>query len=162
MRSENTANVDQCFWTQVWRCTHRHPCKRCCWPWRPALLRAAARHLVPGYGMYSVRESPRLVIPAHRMALAVQHHALFLPFGQRLPACHLCDFASCCNYAHLVLGTPRDNIRGTAQRGWSCAKRKPVMLPDGTTFFPWEILMKVPPGLGFLGTVPPMTAVHFL
>jgi hypothetical protein len=22
------------FWAKVWRCTHRHPCKRCCWPWR--------------------------------------------------------------------------------------------------------------------------------
>ena len=134
------------FWSHVWRCTHRDPCRECCWPWRPALVRAVQRHLVPGYGTFHIRDDPQMLIPAHRMAIALKHHALILPFGQRMPACHLCDFASCCNDAHLVLGTPRDNIRGTATRGWSHTTRSPVRLPDGTAFFPWETLLRLPPG----------------
>lgn len=141
------SNLEEMFWARVWRCTHRHPCKRCCWPWRPALLRAVDRHLVPDYGLFSVRDHPQLLIRAHRMALAIRHHALLLPFGQHVPACHLCDFASCCNDAHIVLGTPHDNIGGTAKRTWLRKNRGPVLLPDGSPFLPWHRLLKLPEGM---------------
>lgn len=138
--------LEEVFWSYVWRCTHQEPCKRCCWPWRPAFARALQHHLVPGYGTFIVREHPRLIVLAHRMAIVVRRHALLLPFGQRVPACHLCDFASCCNDAHIVLGTPHDNIAGTAKRGWSCKNRAPVVLPDGSFFSPWQILTHLPSG----------------
>jgi hypothetical protein len=27
------ATLEDRFWAKVWRCMHRWPCKKCCWPW---------------------------------------------------------------------------------------------------------------------------------
>lgn len=140
--------IDAQFWAQVWRCPHAVPCTRCCWPWKPALRYALAHQLLPRYGLFVVRvPPPRMAVLAHRMALAVTQHALLLPFGHHLHACHHCDFPSCCNPWHLFVGTPRENVTGTVARGWSYTRRRPVRLPDGTAFAPWLTLHALPCGM---------------
>jgi Zinc-binding loop region of homing endonuclease len=123
------AILERQFWAQVWQCTHRHPCKKCCWPWKPAFAqgRAAVR---PTYGRFFM--GYRNSILAHRFALMAAHYALLLPFGNELHVCHLCDFPPCCNPSHLVVGTAFDNIGKALERIYESSRmRGPIHLPNG-------------------------------
>lgn len=124
------ADFEQLFWSRVWRCTHRHPCKRCCWPWKSEF--AKGRHAVrPSYGHMMVPHL-RQNMPAHRLAFIFAHHALLLPFGNAVHVCHLCDFPPCCNPSHLVVGTHDDNIGKALDRIYESSRmRGPIRLPNG-------------------------------
>jgi len=118
--------VEQAFWAQVWRCSHRSPCKRCCWPWAPERQTdRGLRRLV----------STEMQAHPHRFAVMVTHGALFLP-ARRLTfvVCHACDYSPCCNPAHLWVGTQGDNIRDARDKGWFIVRRsRPyAILPDGS------------------------------
>lgn len=95
-RSEaNTA--PERFWQWVDRKTPTE-----CWLWIRRISSA-------GYGVYRRTY-------AHRTAWQIEH-------GQRIPLGlvirHTCDNPPCCNPAHLVIGTHRDNGRDMIQRGRS-------------------------------------------
>lgn len=80
-----------------------------CWIWMSCSTR--------GYGVTAVNKRP---IRAHRWAWK-----LFvgeIPDG--LFVCHRCDVPTCCNPAHLFLGTALDNNRDS----WSKGRRKPLAI----------------------------------
>lgn len=124
------AEFERDFWENVWQCTHRHPCKKCCWPWYPAFKKGRgsvrpthATVKVPGVS------SPQLV---HRLALIFTQHAWLLPFGSQVHVCHLCHFPLCCNPSHLVVGTRWDNLREVYDRPTKEPRVSgPIILPSG-------------------------------
>jgi hypothetical protein len=81
-----------------------------CWPWRGARNPS-------GYGVVRKR-NPRRQEYAHREAYFLTH--MSLPGGAHV--LHRCDNPTCCNPAHLRIGTAGDNMcekvaRGRASRG---------------------------------------------
>lgn len=124
------AAFERSFWARVWRCRHRDPCKRCCWPWR-AVFNGGPVRIRPTYGHVYVPYVGRQMV-AHKIALILAHGALILPFGSRIEVCHLCAFPPCCNPKHLVLGTAYDNSsRGPERIYGRLGIRGPIHLPNG-------------------------------
>jgi hypothetical protein len=124
------AEFERDFWAQVWQCTHRHPCKRCCWPWRTAFAKGA-RAVRPRHGIVQT-PFQRAPMFTHRVALILTHYALILPFRYEVQVCHLCGFPPCCNPQHLVFGTPHDNRTHGPERGAGhYGIRGPIHLPNG-------------------------------
>jgi hypothetical protein len=78
-----------------------------CWPW-------TGNRRPDGYGRLGVRGSAYY---AHRLAYA----STFGPIPDGMLVCHRCDNPSCCNPAHLFVGTDADNQRDAAAKG-----RKPA------------------------------------
>lgn len=93
------------FWSKVDR-----PSPESCWPWTASLTKS-------GYGQFGL---DRGVVRAHRIALefatgkSVDGHVVR----------HLCDNKSCCNPAHLVMGTHSENVADRVQRGRSSTRGK--------------------------------------
>jgi hypothetical protein len=86
-----------------------------CWEWAGAIF------IGIGYGMAHGRKCP---VGAHRVALETTRTEA-IPSGQH--ARHLCHNRRCCNPAHLVAGTPKQNARDSVlakaqpyQRGVLC------------------------------------------
>ena len=73
-----------------------------CWEW------IGARHY-KGYGLFSVNRAKK---KAHRVAFTIINGSI--PSGMVI--CHQCDNASCCNPAHLFLGTQSDNIKDAVDK----------------------------------------------
>jgi len=82
-----------------------------CWPWRLS-------HYRNGYGQLTLEDNPYKKLLAHRVAFELALGPI--PDGKLV--LHRCDNRSCCNPAHLFLGTQKDNIddmilKGRASRG---------------------------------------------
>lgn len=92
--------LEKRFWSKVDR---RGPDE--CWPWT-----AKARHK-HGYGMLSVATG--FVDYSHRVAFALTNGAI----GESAHIRHSCDYPPCCNGAHLLEGTPADNVADMMNRG---------------------------------------------
>ncbi len=89
--------LEQRFWSKVER---RGPDE--CWPWK--------RSRNPdGYGKFSVKYQD---VRAHRMAYELTNG----PLPPRTMVRHSCDNPPCCNPAHLLPGTSRDNIDDMVSR----------------------------------------------
>lgn len=123
-------SLEERFWSHVWRCTHRLPCKRCCWPWTYGLKLDVP---FPRYGRFEDVRLPKGSIPAHRFAYILGHGAWLLPFPRALPIRHSCAFRPCCNDMHLSIGTQADNMRDNRGFGWYGARRPSILLPNGET-----------------------------
>lgn len=126
---EGTGSLEEAFWSQVWRCRHRWPCKKCCWPWRKIDLE---RNVLVVWGSHptfsDARLKPLAGMGTHRMAYIFYYQTLLLP---RIFLCHQCDFGPCCNPLHLRPGSQSDNghdKRGKLRNGKNYA---PIFLPDG-------------------------------
>jgi hypothetical protein len=132
--------IEQEFWSRVWRCAHRQPCKRCCWPW---LGKAGkARYDDPGQccrgwyegGVFNYHELPRLY-GAHVFAYIAAHGGLLPLPGSAFAICHACDYQRCCNPPHLSLGSHADNARDRRGKNWEYRLRQFVWFPDGRQVF---------------------------
>lgn len=133
------------FWSHVWRCDHED-CIRCCWPWKPAVIRAlyssyvseilwpessdrGISPLAAAHGQFIIRKGESY--SAHRFAYILAHGALLLPFsGYEVHICHQCDFGPCCNPHHLYVGTANDNKRDLKAR-WAQRSLLTIVLPNG-------------------------------
>jgi hypothetical protein len=74
-----------------------------CWNWTASAVKG-------GYGQFKIRGRS---VRAHRVAFWIGHG---ISTDSRL-VCHSCDRPSCCNPAHLFLGTPHDNILDCKAKG---------------------------------------------
>lgn len=93
------AKADRFFWPKVKRGTPSE-----CWPYH--------RLDKLGYGRFN-KQGPYAF--AHRTAWIIAHGDI--PAG--MDVMHSCDNRSCCNVAHLSLGTHDDNMRDMAVKGRS-------------------------------------------
>lgn len=75
-----------------------------CWEWKGRLD-------AKGYGFIKVNGTTTRV---HRVAWALAH-SQWPPAGMVVR--HTCDNPPCCNPAHLILGTVRDNVQDCVRRG---------------------------------------------
>lgn len=92
------------FWSRV----DKSAGPESCWPWTGYLARN-------GYGQAYARGLP---IKSHRRAFQLANG--WLPAGNTrgcLIIRHACDNPRCCNPAHLIAGTHKDNMRDMAERG---------------------------------------------
>lgn len=122
------ASLEERFWSKVWQCTHRSPCKRCCWPWKRFDFSLNTAPVWARHALFTDHElQPKHVMPAHRFAFETVRGTLTF-LSQDFPLCHRCDFGPCSNPCHLTMGSKSDNLRGS--HGAS-HRRKPVTLPDG-------------------------------
>lgn len=87
------------FWSKVGR---REP--DACWPWLSKKRRRG------GYGAFSLRG--KSVAATH---VALELSGVALPEGAIV--LHKCDNPPCCNPAHLVVGTSRDNMLDMVAKG---------------------------------------------
>jgi hypothetical protein len=81
-----------------------------CWEWTLGKSQ-------DGYG--KVKRLSR-TMPAHRWAL---EHALGRPLGEGMVTRHTCNNRPCCNPAHLLEGTPNDNVNDRVRDGRSVGPR---------------------------------------
>jgi hypothetical protein len=123
------AEIEQAFWSCVWRCSHRWPCTRCCWPWHTTDFRY-------GYsawkscGTYAFAGKYRL---AYKVAYILASHTLILP---GILVRHRCHFEPCCNPAHLRLGSIADNNRDNRGRKHHGVNTPAITLPNGYAIAP--------------------------
>lgn len=89
--------------TKFWNRVDKSGGPEACWPWTGYRCRR-------GYGQVSMGGRVR---KAHRVALEVSGVAV----PTNAEACHRCDNPSCCNPAHLFVGTRSDNMRDMVAKG---------------------------------------------
>jgi len=126
--------LEERFWAKVWRCTHRWPCKKCCWPWRKidlALWGFGVWKYHPAF--FDARLQPRQQMAASRVAYLLTHATFLLP---GIIVCHQCHFAPCCNPSHLQAGTQGDNGRDSRGKGERGEGYPLVLLPNGKRLWP--------------------------
>jgi hypothetical protein len=75
-----------------------------CWPWQGALKDN-------GYGYFRLSAQAGMV-SAHKFAWLAHRGST-----NGLYVCHSCDVRSCCNPAHLWLGTAKENQQDMAKKG---------------------------------------------
>lgn len=95
---EAVTNVDA-FWSRIDVKSESE-----CWSWMGARTNR-------GYGFYA--PLPGVLLKTHRVAYALQNGEI----EDGLFVCHKCDNPSCCNPAHLFLGTPKDNTQDMISKG---------------------------------------------
>lgn len=74
-----------------------------CWPWMGAKVGA--------YGRFTIKHNYQEY--AHRVAYELGYHKQ----AGELYVCHHCDNPVCCNPSHLFLGTARDNVMDSVDKG---------------------------------------------
>lgn len=89
-----------------------------CWPW------TAATNGI-GYGKIWVGFDGIRIEYAHRVAFFLKHGRWPTPCGL-----HSCDNPPCCNPAHIIAGTKRDNSRDMSAKGRSGFQRYPAIIND--------------------------------
>ena len=91
-----------------------------CWPWKGKKLSMA------GYGHFLFGEK---MYRAHRIALVLSGTSI--PSGKIVM--HTCDNRICCNPAHLVVGTQKENMDDMRNKGRGCDPPRRVGEASGTS-----------------------------
>lgn len=95
---------------------------------RASVLAAIERNTIPipfagchVWMGYVAKHYPQIAPNGKKGPRLAAHKAAYLACNGAIPAGmvvrHTCDVATCCNPAHLVLGTTRDNIMDCVERG---------------------------------------------
>lgn len=122
------ATLEERFWSKVWRCTHKHPCKRCCWPWQSVDVTVNWKYAWEQHPIFSYRDEGTVYsLPAQRCAYELAY-GLVLFKGHGVHLCHQCHFGPCCNFAHIRPGSASDNSR---DKRHSRSRPRIIRLPDG-------------------------------
>ncbi len=116
--------LEERFWTKVARCATDE-----CWLWMGARNRTS-------YGQVRAHNKTML---AHRVAWELANG----PILEGWRVCHRCDNSSCCNPAHLWLGTDADNVADCEAKGRAVhphgdahgSRLYPECRPRGATHF---------------------------
>jgi hypothetical protein len=123
------AEREQRFWSKVWQCAHRRPCKLCCWPWCPTARHRTGPWAWKEHFSYTdVALTDGKSLGVHRIAYTLAHKTLLL---RGITVCHQCFFSPCCNPSHLRVGTQSDNGRDNRGKDRYRNGYPPVRLPDG-------------------------------
>ena len=122
----NVVALEEAFWSNVWQCRHRRPCKKCCWPWKKIELSANWKCIWETHATFYHKELPR-PLAAYRVAYELTR-GLLLIRGHAFPMCHQCHFGPCCNPWHVLPGSSSDN--GHDRRRHTIQARS-IILPDG-------------------------------
>lgn len=88
---------------KYWALVDTSPGAAKCWLFR-------GRRNSDGYGQYWAGRSLVDVVSAHRVAYLLAH-GMTQNFSSKIFVRHLCAVPRCCNPAHLVLGTQKENMR---------------------------------------------------
>jgi hypothetical protein len=125
------------FWSRVWQCEHRHPCKRCCWPWIGSMgvgiyddLQQCYRRKHSAASFYDPDLQRTLGAHVCAYIFGKAYGQLLIP-GRLTHVCHSCDYQHCCNYRHLSLGAPADNGRDKYGKTLAVRSTQPIWFPDG-------------------------------
>jgi hypothetical protein len=125
------------FLERIWRCKHRHPCQRCCWPWgTPDQYddpQECWRRRHTKATFYD-KERDRS-IGAHLMAYIIAHDGMLVFPGKEFAVCHQCDYGHCCNDSHLSLGARADNGRDRRGKDWEYRAQQYNIFPDGRKIY---------------------------
>ena len=104
---QRSGNIETRFWSKI-----KAGAPNACWPWQASLIGVHGYK----YGQFSLPRGadgkPRTTY-AHRFAYELTHGAI----PQGLVVLHSCDRPSCCNPAHLSVGTQGDNLRDASAKG---------------------------------------------
>lgn len=118
------------FWGNVWQCTHKHPCKRCCWPWKGIDVSLNWKYVWHEDALYPDYDRvPARYLAVYRLAYALTYGDL-LPWSRAVHLCHQCHFRPCCNPSHLIPGSSSDNIHDKRR----ARLHRAITLPDGCTW----------------------------
>ena len=120
--------LERMFWPKVWQCTHRYPCKRCCWPWRAIDTTVNWKCIWQEHPLFkSKKHGIPTQLAASRIAYELRFGTIAFP-TRAFHACHQCHFGPCCNPSHILIGSRQDNAHDQAP-----ARRNPpsIVLPDG-------------------------------
>lgn len=102
-RIHQTRPIEDRLWDKVNKCIHAQSdgtCLICCWDWKGTKSKI-------GYGIMTLPPPTSITRLAHRLVWAFAHHQ---PIPSGLLVRHLCHRKSCCNPAHLTIGTHKENL----------------------------------------------------
>ena len=106
--------VDQ-FWSKV----DQSKGPEACWPW-------LASHIGKGYGQCNTGKGQGY---SHRYAWTLTYGEI----PDKLFVLHKCDNPTCCNPAHLWLGTCKDNLQDCSRKKRFFAQLHPDKMPRGAS-----------------------------
>lgn len=103
-----------------------------CWEWTAAKNKA-------GYGIFQIGTNRKQkTILAHRFSMELIHGST--PIG--MAVCHHCDNPACVRPEHLFIGSMKDNMRDSANKGRH-PKNKTRYLPEGKRHHFYKRGMKI-------------------
>ncbi|MEU7489599.1 HNH endonuclease [Streptomyces sp. NPDC042319] len=116
---------------EFWALVDRSSGVEKCWPYR-------GRRNADGYGQYWAGRALIGVVSAHRVAYLLAH-GMAQNLSRKVMVRHLCAVRHCCNPAHLVLGTQKENMHDRFRLHRDQRGPHPVATPAQPPSGGWQI-----------------------